>query len=75
MFNNPNPTCQNECVFKMGMATTTAMNYDPIYDKNGNNLNPDGNITTSTVSCATCDRQWVSYTQYGQTKYREMKND
>ena len=74
MFNNPNPTCQNECVFKMGMATTTVVNYDPIYDKNGNNLNPDGNITTSTVSCSTCNRQWVSRTQYGQTKYREMKN-
>ena len=72
MFSNPNPTCQNDCVFKIGMATTTAMYYEPRYDKNGNNLNPDGNITTSTVSCSTCNRQWVSHTQYGQTKYKEL---
>lgn len=74
MFDNPNPSCEKECVFRGGMTTTTAMNYDPIYDKNGNNLNPDGNITSGTVSCAVCHRQWVSSTQYGETKYTELNN-
>ena len=51
----------------------TPMYYQPRYDKNGNNLNPDGNITTSTVSCSTCYRQWVTATQYGKTEYTELK--
>ena len=74
MFNNPNPSCEKECIFRGSMSTTTAMYYEPIYDKNGNNLNPDGNITTTKVSCALCHRQWVSSTQYGETKYTELNN-
>ena len=74
MFNNPNPSCEKECIFRGSMSTTTAMYYEPIYDKNGKNLNPDGNITTTKVSCAVCHRQWVSSTQYGETKYTELNN-
>lgn len=74
MFDNPNPSCEKECIFRGSMSTTTAMYYEPIYDKNGKNLNPDGNITTIKVSCAVCHRQWVSSTQYGETKYTELNN-
>jgi hypothetical protein len=73
MFDNPNPGCEKECVFRGGMTSTTAMYYNPIYDKNGNNLNPDGNITSGTVSCAACHRHWVSTTQFGETKHTEIK--
>ena len=69
---NPNPGCEKECIFRVGMITTTAMYYAPIYDKHGNNLNPDGNIKSGTVTCSTCDRQWVSSTQYGETRYTEL---
>ena len=74
MFNNPNPSCEKECIFRGSMSTTTAMYFEPQYDKHGNNLNPDGNITTTKVSCAVCHRQWVSSTQYGETKYTELNN-
>ena len=52
---------------------TTDAYYPPQYDKNGNNLNPDGNITTTKISCSTCNRQWVATTQYGETLYREIE--
>ena len=73
MFDNPNPGCEKECVFRGAMSTTTAMYFEPMYDKNGNNLNPDGNITTTNVSCAVCNRQWVSSTRYGETTHTEIK--
>ena len=73
MFNNPNPTCQNDCRFSQGVSTRTAVYYHPVYDKDGNDLNRDGNITTTTISCSTCNRQWVATTQYGETLYREIE--
>jgi hypothetical protein len=73
MISNPNPGCEKECIFRGSMTTTTAMYYQPIYDKKGNNLNPDGNITSGTISCAVCNRLWVSSTQYGETRYTEIK--
>ena len=73
MFDNPNPNCEKECIFRADMTTTTSMYYPPIYDKKGNNLNPDGNITSGTISCSTCNRQWVAKTQYGETTYMELK--
>ena len=68
---NPNPTCEKECRFVHGMSLTTAMYYEPVYDKHGNNLNPDGNITSSSVRCAVCNREWYATTQYGKTEYKE----
>ena len=74
VFNSPNPTCQNDCRFStQGFSTTTAMYFDPIYDKKGNNLNPDGNITSGTIACSICNRQWVAKTQYGETLYKEIE--
>ncbi len=75
MFDNPNPGCEKECIFRGGMSTTTAMYFEPQYDKNGNNLNPDGNITTTKISCSTCNRQWVASTRYGETTHTEIVND
>ena len=46
---DPNPNCQKQCRFVYGMFTTTCMYFQPVYDKHGNNLNPDANITTGTM--------------------------
>lgn len=75
MFNIPDPSCTNECRFTLGVSITTAMYYPPVYDKHGNNLNPDMNTTTCDVSCSVCGRSWVSSTVLGKTDYREIKKD
>jgi hypothetical protein len=69
---NPNPICEQECRFQMGMSTTTLMYYAPIYDKHGNNLNPDGNITTTQIHCRVCGKSWVGSTKLGATTYVEI---
>lgn len=69
---SPNPTCEKECRFSYGVSMTTAMYFEPMYDKHGNNLNPDGNITSSTVRCGVCNKEWYATTQYGKTEYKEI---
>lgn len=67
--NNPKPFCDKDCRFMYSGGSTTRMYFDPIYDKNGVNINPDGNITTSTVKCITCNTSWHAHTQYGKTTF------
>jgi hypothetical protein len=69
---NPNPTCELNCRFIYGISTTTAMYYAPVYDKHGNNLNPDGNITSGTLECTECDKRWSYSTRYNKTEYFEV---
>lgn len=72
---NPNPTCQSEdCRFNYGVSMTTAMYYHPVYDKNGNNLNPDANITSGKVQCSMCNKTWYYSTQLGETVFKEIQN-
>lgn len=71
---NPNPTCDKDCRFTYGMSATTAMYFQPVYDKHGNNLNPDMNTTTSDVSCGVCGKRWVSKSQGGKTTFSEIKS-
>jgi hypothetical protein len=72
---NPNPKCQSEdCRFQFGLSTTTCMYFPPVYDKNGNNVNPDGNITSGEVRCSTCLKTWYYSTQYDITTYKEVQN-
>ncbi len=69
---NPNPKCEKDCRFHYGMSSTTAAYYPPVYDKHGNNVNPDGNVTRGTVSCSVCNTKWTYATQYGETDFKEM---
>lgn len=48
------------------------MYFPPVYDKHGNNLNPDGNTTSSDVTCSTCNKKWNSSTRFGETTYTEI---
>lgn len=70
----PNPSCDKDCRFQYGVSMTTAMYYAPVYDKHGNNLNPDGNSTSAEVTCGVCGRQWMSITRLGETEFTEIKN-
>lgn len=72
MFTNPNPTCNKECKFEESVSTTTCGYYPPVYDKNGVNTNPDGNITTYRVKCNTCKKRWTAFSQFGKVTYDEI---
>ena len=73
LMSNPNPNCDKECRFQYGVAMTTAMYFAPVYDKHGNNLNPDGNTTTGSVTCNVCGKRWTSVSQFGKTEFLEIK--
>ena len=70
--NHPNPDCERNCRFSYGYSTTTSLYYNPVYDRHGNNLNPDGNVTTGTIDCTECYKRWAYTTQYGKTKFHEV---
>lgn len=61
--------CEGQCRMQFGSAFTTAMYYTPTFDKYGNNVNPDGNITRGTCSCLTCGTKWSYEMQYGDYKW------
>ncbi len=71
---NPNVSCnRDDCKFSHSGGHSTCTYYQPIYDKTGKNINPDGNIHTNFISCLTCSKIWVAVTQYGKTIYTESK--
>lgn len=70
---NPNPDCDKECRYTFSPSSMTDAYFVPIYDKTGRNINPDGNTSTCTASCITCGKSWKATTQYGETKYEELK--
>ena len=75
MFTTPNPLCDLDCKFsEIGPTTTTAMYFAPVYDKHGNNINPDGNISSGSIICSTCGKQWIFTFQFGKTDFKEVKN-
>lgn len=69
---NPNPGCEGDCRFRVGMSSTTCAYYPPVYDKHGNNINPDRNVTSGMVWCSVCDRQWNYATCLGETEFKEI---
>ena len=50
---------------------TTCAYYPPIYDKHGNNTNPDMNSTSGPVDCLTCKKHWTYISVNGNTNYAE----
>jgi hypothetical protein len=73
---NPNPECPREdCRFSILGGTRTCMYFQPIYDKNGVNINPDANTTTFEVNCLSCGKMWVGKSRLDETTYEEVKNE
>ena len=58
------PHC-GQSYFTMGLTFTTATYYAPVY-KDGVNINPDRNITTTEYMCCNCGKQYIVKTQLGE---------
>lgn len=69
---NPNPTCKKDCRFHSSAYISDAVYYSPVFDKHGNNLNPDRNVTTYQINCSVCNKKWEASSQYGETTYVEF---
>lgn len=74
-FHNPDPSCDKECSFGCGPSMTTAAYYPPVYDKHGNNINPDMNTTSAPIWCYTCGREWVSISRGNDTAFKLTKDN
>lgn len=48
-----------------GPETTTMAYYPSVWDKQGNNLNPDMNTTSKNLRCLTCGKSWTEQWQNG----------
>lgn len=68
---NPNPNCDQECRFTYGPTMSTCVYYEPVFDKYGNNLNPDMNSHTTTVRCSVCHRSWNLTTKGKTSTFQE----
>lgn len=70
------PECEREdCRFVQRSGMSTLAYYQPIYDKNGVNINPDMNTRTDYIDCLICGKKWLAYTHRNQTAYKELTND
>lgn len=63
------PVCASDdaskCQFSPGVSTRTDMYFSPSYDREGNNLNPDGNHLTETLTCTACNVSWYRSSRPG----------
>lgn len=60
------PNC-HESNYIENYSTCTAMYFPPQY-KDGVNVNPDGNTTTTYCSCCSCNHNFSYETQYGEVQ-------
>lgn len=58
------PKC-GESYFREDYSVCTAMYFPPIW-KNGININPDGNTTTTNCTCMICGKHFSYQTKYGE---------
>ncbi len=54
------PYCQKPTIRTKGHGTVSAAFYQPVYDKEGKNTNPDRNIRTSNWKCLECNNDFVT---------------
>ena len=52
------PKCNKPTKRTSGISTTTLAYYQPTYDENGVNINPDMNTTTTEWRCLDCGCVW-----------------
>jgi hypothetical protein len=64
---------RSDCRFTLTDTTRTAAYYAPLYDRKGNNIAVDLNITTGKLSCSSCNRVWSFKDSYQDTIYEEIK--
>lgn len=54
------PYCEKPTKRTGGSGATTSVYYAPVYDENGNNINPDRNIRTSRWMCMGCNKWYYT---------------
>lgn len=61
------PRCmRDDCMIQHnGAGQQTLGHFPPTYDNQGNNINPDMNITTQPMRCLSCGKSWVERWQNG----------
>jgi len=64
---------RSDCKFTITDTFSTAAYHAPLYDKEGNNMAVDLNITTGKLSCNSCKRVWSFKDSYSDTIYEEIK--
>lgn len=72
---NFTPFCKREdCrISGSGTGSITAAYFEPVYDKHGNNLNPDRNVATMYYNCGICGKSWNVETCAGETKITNLR--
>lgn len=54
------PDCsRTDCRVQKGVTTTTAMGWNPVYDKWGNMISENPNKSTTEMHCLTCGKLWT----------------
>jgi len=54
----PDPDCNRQCRYTRGITSTTMVCDPPLYDREGNKINSDRNVTSYEMHCIACDRRW-----------------
>lgn len=64
---------RNDCMIRIQSGFTTDAYYPPMYNKDGENVNPDNNVTTGTANCIHCKKNWTYSEQRGNRTYKIME--
>ncbi len=69
-------TCERtDCSLTESGGVSTCMGFTPTYDKDGKRTDRgDPNITSWSIRCSTCKREWDASEQYGNTTISERKS-
>lgn len=65
--------CDKECRFTSGVSSVTDLYYPPVYDKDGVNINPDSNTTSTQYHCGVCGKTWSVKTTRGENSIMLLK--
>ena len=64
---------RSDCRFTITDTFRTAGYTAPVFDKYGNDITVDLNISTGKLSCSSCERKWKFTNTYDHTHYEEIK--
>jgi hypothetical protein len=70
IFSQLSEGCDKECRFNVGISTVSAAYYPPVYDKNGINVNPSRNTSTTKYNCQVCGKHWDIITSVDETNIK-----
>lgn len=67
------PECPNktpkECVFSHWSSSSTCLGWTPKFNRDGEMINDNPNITTTRMSCNICGKYWDAKTSYNDTTF------